>query len=149
MKVLIGVDGSDSSVAAVHKALALFGPCTPEFVLIRAVPRTVRSGLSAAEATEEELCADASAELEVVADVVRRSGCEVRTGLWHGDPRDVLEEVTRRVDPDVVVVGARGRGGLVGVLLGSVSSYAVQHFSTPVLVVRRTGDDDPPSTLKQ
>ena len=37
---------------------------------------------------------------------------------------------------DLLVVGSRGHGTVVGMLLGSVSQHCVQHAGCPVVVVR-------------
>ena len=50
-----------------------------------------------------------------------------------GDPRAVLMEEAR--DSDLLVVGSRGRGGVVGLLLGSVSQRCIETAVCPVVVV--------------
>jgi nucleotide-binding universal stress UspA family protein len=37
----------------------------------------------------------------------------------------------------MLVLGSRGHGGFMGMLLGSVSSASVAHATCPVLIVRR------------
>jgi nucleotide-binding universal stress UspA family protein len=50
-----------------------------------------------------------------------------------GAARALLETA---IGADLLVVGSRGRGGLRGLLLGSVSQQCVQHAPCPVIVVR-------------
>jgi nucleotide-binding universal stress UspA family protein len=59
---------------------------------------------------------------------------EVRPLLISGHPTAVLCE--RSHDADMVVVGSRGRGGIAGMLLGSVSWQVAAHAHCPVVVVR-------------
>ncbi|KAL4893214.1 hypothetical protein BDV59DRAFT_33428 [Aspergillus ambiguus] len=52
-------------------------------------------------------------------------------------PKHMITEAIDGLDPTLVIVGARGRSALKGVLLGSFSNYLVMHSSVPVMVARR------------
>ncbi|KAL4781629.1 hypothetical protein BJX76DRAFT_11818 [Aspergillus varians] len=52
-------------------------------------------------------------------------------------PKHMITEAIDGLEPTLVIVGARGRSALKGVLLGSFSNYLVTHSSVPVMVARK------------
>src|SRR5262249_27240323 len=58
--------------------------------------------------------------------------------LSHGGARDAL--LTAAHDAQLLVVGARGRGGIAGMTLGSVRLAALHHAPCPVGVARSARD---------
>lgn len=61
---------------------------------------------------------------------------EYETELLEGSPAEVILDLARSRDVDLIVVGSRGLGPAKGSLLGSVSSEIVQKADRPVLVAR-------------
>ena len=55
-----------------------------------------------------------------------------------GHPANVLVEASRGAD--LLVVGSRGHGTVVGMLLGSVSHHCVLHAECPVVVTHTASE---------
>jgi len=132
-RVLVGVDGSPSSIGALRYAAriaAAFGApleaattwSYPPFVDYAAV-----SGWSPERTAVEIL----DAAVERAFDGTPPEGL-VRT-ILSGPPASVLVEQSRRAG--MLVLGSRGRGGFAGLLLGSVSQTCAEHAHCPVLIV--------------
>jgi nucleotide-binding universal stress UspA family protein len=79
------------------------------------------------------------------AHTISRRGCEIARDAGfeaepahvpaHGRVADTIVELARREGAEIVVVGARGLGGVKSALLGSVSGGLVHSGAVPVLVV--------------
>ncbi|MET8362840.1 universal stress protein [Micromonospora sp. NPDC005194] len=125
--VAVGVDGSEPSLVALGFAV--------ERAAQRRVPLRVlhawTPGPEAAAGTPDE-----QAAVEEALEPWRRTFPEldITLDLVAGSPAGTLIESSRSAQ--LVVVGSRGRGGLAGMLLGSVSQQLIQHAGCPVAVVR-------------
>ena len=62
----------------------------------------------------------------------------VQRSVLRGYPVRVLLDAA--ADADLLVVGSRGRGGMAGMLLGSVSTQLATYAMCPVVVVRGRGN---------
>jgi len=79
---------------------------------------------------------DATTLLDQVLAPVRAAhpGIEIEGEVVEGHPAPVL--VNESADADLLVVGSRGHGEFVGMLIGSVSEHCVSNAHCPVVVVR-------------
>lgn len=71
---------------------------------------------------------------ELDAWAARYPAVPVRTVITHDQPAATLIGLSQTAR--LVVVGSHGRGGLTGMLLGSVGRHVVRHAACPVMVVR-------------
>lgn len=148
--IVIGVDGSDASSAALRwaaeearlRSSPLVAVYAWAFVPVQpigdpgmlAVPTGDIAGqLDAESAAAREVLAGA------VAAALPRSGLEVEQRLVEGDPGDALVAASK--DAELVVVGSHGRSGLRAALLGSVSRHVATHAACPVVVVKAASPD--------
>ncbi|MFF8675204.1 universal stress protein [Streptomyces sp. NPDC015242] len=141
--VLLAVDGSEAGRAAVEFAFAEAAwrgaPLVAVHVWNTWSERAYEGPgdpLNAMVADAEHLRAAEQRLLDEAVALARRAWprVEVERRLVRSRIRPALIEASR--DAQVVVAGARGRGGFAGLLLGSVSQALLHHADCPVVVVR-------------
>ncbi|NEK57366.1 universal stress protein [Geodermatophilus sabuli] len=146
--VVVGTDGSDSSLRAVRRAGALAGACAARLVIVcayqppRADDREVRRAQEVLGDDAYQVIGSGPAEetLRTAADKAREAGAtEVYPFAVVGEPVDALLDVVAREQADLLVVGNRGLNSIKGRLLGSVPSDIARRSSVDVLVVHTTG----------
>ena len=146
--VVVGTDGSDSSLRAVARAGTLAGACGATLVVACAHLPSEEDDRELARA--RDVLRDEAYQVvgsHPAEETVRRAGeaaraagaGEVRTVAVLGSPVEALLDVVRREDADLLVVGHRGIGGITGRLPGSVPADATRRADCDVLVVHTTG----------
>ena len=144
--IIVGIDGSPESDAAVHWAA--------HDAAIRGLPLTVVHVESPAAATwsqapvleesPEEQQADGRSLLAHASAIARDAIADTArvhiAGELLSSPTPVPTLVDQSKDAELIVVGSRGRGALSRSLLGSVSSGLIRHAHCPVALIR---DEDP------
>ena len=141
MKVIIGVDSSTFSDAAIRYVSEAAWPKGTSFLVISAVapvfiapgealaPQAIAKFIEQQEQFHKQVAESAAARL-------REAGIVARGIMKRGDPRVVLEETARSEQSDLVIVGSHGRSGIKKLFLGSVATHVVTHAPCPVLVVK-------------
>jgi nucleotide-binding universal stress UspA family protein len=139
-RIVVGVDGSEGSRVALEHAVAQARRWNARLSVVNAWEYAWQwtEGYNPNWSEDEEWFANhATEQATTLLDAV------VGPAPWpewievivtRGSPAAVL--VDESASADLVVVGSRGRGGLRGALLGSVSLATINHAQCPVTVVR-------------
>ena len=146
--VVVGTDGSESSLRAVARAGALAGACGATLVIACAYLPTESDDRELSRAQDVlgdeayQVVGSSPAE-ETVRTAVERAAAagagQVRSLAVAGSPVEVLLDVVAREQADLLVVGNRGLNSVKGRLLGSVPADATRRSACDVLVVHTTG----------
>jgi nucleotide-binding universal stress UspA family protein len=142
--IVVGVDGSEHSKLALTWAarMAAAESARIEAVMAWEIPPVAYGGYYVDPRTVTDM-QDALAEtVDGAFPAGRPEGMELR--VVRGDAAAVLLDESRAAL--MLVVGSRGHGGFMGLLLGSVSSKVAEHATCPVLVVHRSATPAVPSS---
>ena len=72
---------------------------------------------------------------EVRSEVEKVASVPVELIMEAGHPTEVLMNVSKRERAAAIVVGARGRGGFLGLHTGRVATQLIDHSAAPVVVL--------------
>jgi nucleotide-binding universal stress UspA family protein len=146
--VVVGTDGSESSLRAVCRAGALAGACGATLVTacaylpIEADDRELARARDVLGNDTYQVVGSHPAEdtVRTAAEHAGTAGARiVKTVAVQGSPVETLLDAVRREQADLLVVGNRGLAGIKGRLLGSVPADATRRSECDVLVVHTTG----------
>lgn len=141
-RILVGVDGSDSSIAALRYAARLAEALHAPLEAMTTWDVAGRMNYAMPDVTSPLARARHIADESIHRAFDGRPPAGFSTSTCTGPPAKRLIDESARAG--LLVLGSRGHGGFAGLLLGSVSSACAVHAHCPVLIVH--GDPSSSST---
>jgi nucleotide-binding universal stress UspA family protein len=157
-KVLVPIDGSEISTAALAYAVQVVGPETSVLLLQvvdsaeRIIVQTTPAGYGLASASFTPGIVDsvieaqrnaATEHLEAARAQLAAAGVgNVDERVVEGLPGEEIVRVAHEEGFDLVVMGTHGRSGLTRAVLGSVADHVVRHLDgIPVMLINPPEED--------
>jgi nucleotide-binding universal stress UspA family protein len=125
LNILLAYDGSQHAQAAIEFIRKL--PLPPHSSL------SILGVLSPRDSSNHAIL---EASLEYQVGNFRERDLTVNAEVTVGDPAETLIKYAEKIDPDLLVIGAKGLRATLGILLGGVAQQIIEYASLPVLVVR-------------
>jgi nucleotide-binding universal stress UspA family protein len=138
--IVVGVDGSDSSIRALGWAAGQAKLTGASLTVVTTWEFPPTFGWSPPYPSDFDPNRDARAALQKNVDAVLGPDPDLAVELEvvEGHPAFVLTD--KAAGAELLVVGSRGHGAFAGMLLGSVSEYCASHAPCPVVIVRDADD---------
>ena len=139
-KVLIGLDGSRSSLNALEYAIHIAKQEKAELKIITAaepLPPLAGDGApSYLPEYQEDLLKSLEKMQKTQVEEIKKTlpDLKVTAEVKEGRAAHVIKEAAE--EADLIIIGHRGRGGLLSWVLGSVAKQVVDECTAPVLVVK-------------
>ncbi len=140
-KILVAVDGSDSSIKALDYAAHLASQDNAELIIISAaepLPPIAIEGSTPSYLPQYQ--DDLHKALEKIQkeqlDRIQKQypKLKITAKVIDGRPVPVIREASKNTD--LIVIGHRGQGGILDWMLGSVAKQIVDTCTVPVLVIK-------------
>jgi nucleotide-binding universal stress UspA family protein len=151
MKILLAIDGSKDSDAAVDEVANRPWPPQSEVEVMTAAETPLMVGIEPwapspqyFEELDRSVREAAKAVIENAVNKLKSTDTklEIISKIIQGPPRQVIVEEAERWGADLIVMGSRGLGAWNRLLLGSVSSAVVHHAKCSVEIVRKQSNDE-------
>lgn len=158
MKILLALDGSSCSKAAIKALLEQYKPADSEVMIMNVVEAAAMTpfnyGFGMGPAWSHDYLAslrrwraEGEALVSRTATELQSAGFTTSILVEEGNPRERILECAKRWKPDVILIGSHGWKGLDRFLLGSLSE-AIAHDARCSVEIVRPRADEPPLTRK-
>jgi len=133
--VVVPVDFSDASLAAVDEARKLVGPSS-DLHVVHVLPPISSTDPGVVWGTVDDQSRIAHAEKALSEKLAQPGLGDTHLHVTIGDPGQEIVGYAEGVKSELIVIASHGRTGLSRLLLGSVAERVLRMASCPVLVLR-------------
>jgi len=144
-RVLAATDFSRLGNDAVHRAALLAAREDAELLIVHTLPRlsTLKAAFGFDDKLPGLLRAAAEANMKALVEVARSANAgRVRTEIYEGSAHRSVADASETFRPDLVVIGAHGKGLLQQFFLGGTAARILAHATCPVLIARKPVEAD-------
>jgi nucleotide-binding universal stress UspA family protein len=141
MKILVAIDGSPQSLAALEKLVGKFGffRDTPRLTLMHVhppVPYTAAVTVVGRETVEKYYREESEGVLAAAGAVLSARGIPFRGERRVGDPAEEIVKFATDEQFDMIAMGTHGHTALANLVMGSVATRVVAMSRIPVLLLK-------------
>ncbi|WP_062232131.1 universal stress protein [Fictibacillus sp. FJAT-27399] len=141
-KILVGVDGSESSEVAFYRAIEITKEYHAQLLIVHISEEKIPTAPLDAGAVSIEMNRDKSFSeslLENYDEMARKHGLKnVKTLSNYGTPKTEILSFASMHEADLIVCGATGLNAMERIFIGSVSQYITRHATCDVLIARNS-----------
>jgi nucleotide-binding universal stress UspA family protein len=138
-KVLLPVDGSASAFQAtlyIIDFIKIHGPIEVHVVNVQPkIPESLIHGVEK-EPTNEQMAMDAHLAMKPVFHALNEEGIAFQAHIKHGDVGETLVTLADELACDHIVMGTRGLGAIMEIMLGSVTKKVLHLANIPVICIK-------------
>ena len=133
-KILVPIDGSKNSFRALDYAISIGTALNASISTIYVLD--LPPVFAVIDPVSKRLESQGKKFLAKAQKHVRKSRLRFDGKILHGKTGSVIINQSKKGKHDVIIMGARGIGGISGLLVGSVSNFVVQKSKKPVVIIK-------------
>lgn len=134
--ILLASDGSDHSIRAAEKTVALAKLHQSKIDIIYSIDGSTSKSDVLTNNSKYEVERKRKEKLAPIVKLIEEAGISYQVHMIHGEPGPAIVDFANKGNYDCVVVGSRGLNKLQTMVLGSVSHKIAKRVEVPVLIVK-------------
>lgn len=130
-RIMVPVDGSESSIQAFKKAVHIAKRNEAQLFLVTIIDKT--NNPKEAEQLEQ----DREGLFSRLEEYAKREYLSIEKHVKSGNAKKLIaEELIKDWNIDLVIMGATGKGNIAKILVGSITNHVIKHARCDVLIAR-------------